>query len=521
MPKFLNSAEKQINPILFDAPIDNGLAILSNLIKDFRERLSSGIFLVPGWQIKQEKLKDKTPRGYIFTLTYQPNKADQQQIEEAPILQGGLNIYKLSIKRYNIKPELTAYIIFTVDSNKDSNNFSINGLATNLDPESFRKLMCLSFSSTYFYEKLEFTEYWLPDMDSVWSKKNLTDCFNALGNPTLLKAEHMAGAIEWMHNYSVQSKKLDDAKAQPNWRQNFDRAYAQAKVQGFPGTEDDFWDPICEKSTQFVAKQFVPLLVKNKIVPDVPPVNDKRLVLFVGEGDGQNMQAFKNHYPQYECFGIEPLTEYAIKAKEKLGKNRIFEMTADEFAILLPSALMKQFHLVLVSNFNVNSQISCFMKALDHCVMEAGQVVIGVSFVDQEYIGSNFSIRKNMDKVFRNDTVESLSLDYNFTQRLYTAKGSSVTAYNEANEKNTQALEKHPLTKKINDLNMKAREENFQALRTNNKSAFDELARVFQKLKSSNDSSASSNLLISMGKKTPENDSNNFSNTITKKPHCS
>lgn len=520
MPKFLNSAEKQINPILFDAPIDNGLAILSNLIKDFRERLSSGIFLVPGWQIKQEKLKDKTLRGYIFTLTYQPNEADEQQIKQTPI-------HKLSIERYNIKSELTAYIIFTVDSNKDSNkdsrNFSINGLATNLDPESFRKLMCLSFSSIYFYKKLEFTEYWLPDMDSVWSKENLTLCFNTLVSPCLMlpKAEYMAGAIEWMHNYSVQSKKLDDAKAQLNWQENFDRAYAQAKVQGFPGTKDDFRAPICEKSTQFVAKQFVPLLVKNKIVPDVPPVNDKRLVLFVGEGDGQNMQAFKNHYPQYECFGIEPLTEYAIKAKEKLGKNRIFEMTAEEFAILLPAELMKKFHLVLVSNFNVNSQISCFMKALDHCVMEAGQVVIGVSFVDQEYIGSNFSIPENMEKVFRKDTVERLSLDYNFTQRLYTAKGSSVTAYNEANEKNTQALEKHPLTKKINDLNMKAREENIQALRTNNKPAFDELARVFQKLKSSNDSSASSKLLISTREKTPENDSNNFSNTITKKPHCS
>ncbi len=456
MPNFLSTSSQHIYPVVFSPPIpamSKQGHVLDELFNDLQKRISSGLFFLPNWQLTRESFQENAISGCIFTLK---NKG------------------------------ITAYVIFTFDSNDN-----IIAVATNLDPNVFRKLMALSMHSMAFYEQLKLTEYWLPPMNSPDNIEAFTEAFEFIDSGKYQKSEnqkYLPGLIETMHGFATRPEALLKAMKHPRAADNINNVLACAKKKLIAnGTSEhvaatmayQLTNPTSEYTKTVVAEQVVALLVQNKIVPAPHQNADKKLVLFIGEGDGQNMKSVQDQYPQFECFGLEPEETAAMLAHYRFPtEHRIFTATAEEFTLLLPQDKMKKFDIVIVLNYNVRSHTLEFMQALNYCVKENGQVVIGVSFNDLEYVGSNIPIASNLQKAFLDNPVKRLESDFNFTQRLYVVNGTSAHAYFEAKRDTAEKFANDPLTKKINDLSTANKNQHLQKVQSKNQRAFSTLNNV-------------------------------------------
>ena len=219
-------------------------------------------------------------------------------------------------------------------------------------------------------------------------------------------------------------------------------------------------------------QQFVRLLQNNNIFTSSRN-QEEQFVLFVGEGDARHMASVQKAYPAFKCFGIEPVVDFANLAKTRVDKNKFFVMTAEEFVTLLPESLSKKFNTVIVSNYNVTSHPDKFMRALNYCAAENGQVVIGVSFTDGEFPASDLSIMELMKNEFGTDNVKKLTTDYNFTQVLYAAKPSLKDKCLINQTQNT-----HPLAKKINALHHPFIDEKISQLELTHRECFADLKGI-------------------------------------------
>jgi hypothetical protein len=504
MPNFLSTSDKRIYPIIFSPAIPANYQqqdVLSALFKDLQNRISCGLFFLPNWQITQEPLRGGENKGQIFTLKNMSNR--ETLANDLPIFTKMFNEYNFS------SGGTTAYVIFTTDSHGN-----INALATNLDPNAFRKLMSLSLYSMAFYSQLQSTEYWLPPMNHTQNKDAFADAFKFIDGNQIKRAEvrqqYLPGLIKTMHGFATRPEALLNAMEQPDAANSINKVLKCAKEKLKSQYEDDtvlsvmayqLTNPMSDFTKGIVAEHVVELLVKNNVFPPPNSSVEKKSVLFVGEGDGQNMESVKNSYPQFECFGLEPEASAAILANSRFrGENRIFTSTMEEFAQMLAPNQMKKFDVVIVLNYNVRSHTLAFMRALNYCVKEHGQVVIGVSFNDLAYIGSNNSVASNMRQAFLSTPVKSMEPDYHFTQRLYIVNGTSAQAYIIDENSTANQFANDTLTKIINDLNSTTKDKYFEELRERNQKALDKLSRVIGVSDTKSNNNNSSTTLRNFGK---------------------
>lgn len=425
----------QIPSIIFSQPLKIEEEKFNTILTNLADGVRLGMFLVPGFKTKISDISVESLPARQFTLTFSPTAEEKALCQEE--VSFGFNNTTFNFLRSHEYPDLVegaqAYLIFAYE------NGTITSLATNLTAINFRKLMLLSPDSAVFATSLYHTDYWIvdtatPENQNIY-KKYFLSIFMSLSKPGLSlrnKASLAADCVFKVNQLVVDSSKSDEKEIVASRDQQARYAFKKAqqrKDAPYIGTFADFIDLV--KSLEYCNQQLPIHLQTLGYLTDTGNASKKR-VLFVGEGSSLHLLKLAGMDSTWDCFAIEARYPFYFKALTSLSTalDRIGLFDLEEFQEKYH--FKEIFDLIIYANYNLLTNQTDFFAQLARLIKPTGEILIGRSVTQSDFIISNRSIATHLQDHF--DTVElrgkiphptkpdAFTADFSFVRLLYSAK---------------------------------------------------------------------------------------------------